>query len=358
MSSRGTGIAIAVVALAVLAAAWLLSDSADSPLVITAVGDTSGYRILGEVDAPADPLAAVRPLVEKSDVFVFNYEGVILSQSPEPGDCPPNPGQSTFYTATPIAEHLQIAPVAIATLANNHVLDCGERGIVETLNKFATRDIHTVGAGASLESACRPLVLGSAGRKLAFLAYLAWPSNEMCASGDSAGAACFEPCGGEQQIASLAERGHIVVASLHLHLAESWTRRAHDAHIELVQDVLEAGADVVIGHGPHMPQGVLKQEGGIGLLSLGNFLFKTDYSMPLDAYKSTVARLIFDDASPRVSLHPIELGRDGIPYPAPSHVADEILHGIAWLSEPFETRVQIMEEDGKARGEIELGPGR
>ncbi|WP_376696132.1 CapA family protein [Wenzhouxiangella sp. EGI_FJ10305] len=357
MLSRGIGVGVILGALVLVAALWFLHSSADDPVLIAAVGDTSGYRVLDEAGAPADPLEAVRPLLNESDVFVFNYEGVILSELPEPGDCPARPDQSTFHTSTPIADHLRLAPVAVATLANNHVLDCGERGIGDTLREFDASGIHAVGAGASIELACRPLVLEQGGRKLAFLAYLAWPGNEMCASGDSAGAACFETCSGEQRIASLAESGHSVIVSLHLHLAESWTQRAHELHIGLVRDVLEAGADIVIGHGPHMPQGVFEHEHGIGLPSLGNFLFSTDYQMPRSAHRSVVAQVAIGDGFQSMSLYPIEIGGDGIPYPAPPHAAAGILNNIIWLSEPFETRFRIIRTDESVRAELRRQDG-
>lgn len=106
MFSRSLGIGIAVALLVSLVAVWLLRDVGASPLVVAAVGDTSGYRILEEPGMPRDPLAAVRPMLRESDLFLFNYEGVILESSPEPADCPPQAGQSTFYTATPIVASL------------------------------------------------------------------------------------------------------------------------------------------------------------------------------------------------------------------------------------------------------------
>lgn len=338
------GIALAITA--------LLHFARPSPVVLAAVGDTSGYRILDEPGAAADPLAAMRPLLAASDVFVFNYEGVVLDQVPEPGECPTRPDQSTFSTATPIAEHLRLAPVNVATLANNHVLDCGERGIAETVNRFESRGIHTVGAGRSLESACRPVVLESAGRKLAFVAYLAWPDDSMCAAEGAAGAACIRACNGEQRIAALAADGHNVIASVHLHLAAGWTQKAHEAHVEWVRRLLEAGADAVIGHGPHMLQGVLEGDRGIGLTSLGNFLFRTDYRMPPTARRSAVALLAIGSGFPEMTLHPIELDPGGRPRPATGTTGESILRETAWLSEAFDTRLNIVKDGKPVRAEL------
>jgi len=341
--SQRAGIATAVLAslaLAALLVFWLQS-SARLPVRLVAVGDTSGYRMLEELPPGQDPLERVRASIGEPDVFVFNYEGVILDTEAQAVACPVSSHQSTFYTATGIAERLRAGTVSVATLANNHILDCGPDGIDSTIARLQAAGIRTLGAGRDRPSACRPLKLDLRGRKLALLAYLAVPGDGLCAGPDRAGAACFEHCEGPRRIAELAAAGYSVVVALHKHLGPSWTERVHPEHAALVDEVMAAGARIVLGHGAHMPQAVQARGGRLALFGLGNFLFNTDYAMPLEAHRSVLAHLSLEPDQASLRLEPVMLERSGLPYPALPHEGDAILYRIAWLSESFGTTLRV-----------------
>lgn len=324
-------------------------DVGPDPIDIAAVGDTSGYRVLEETGLESDPLDSVREVLEGHDLFVFNYEGVILNEAPADGVCRTYETQSTFYTTTPIADYLQPARVNIATLANNHVLDCGPRGLNTTIAELDMRGIHVVGAGMNAAEACEPLLIDHAGHELAFVAYLAMSSHDFCAAEDRAGAACYAECGGGELISKLERRGRTVIASLHLHLERGWTTSAPESHIDLAQEVMQHGATAVIGHGPHMLQGVMAEAGSVALLSLGNFLFHTDYVMPREAHESVIARLQPGTDPMAVSFIPVELSRTGLPYLPPEHAGLTILYDLQYLSERFDTAIEVIRDQVIAR---------
>ena len=114
-----------------------------------------GYNILQGSQDQDDPLQEVRDLLRKQDVFIFNFEGVLLSKEPLPGTCRKLPRQSLFYSYPRIADFLHLTQLTIATLANNHILDCGGQGIQETVHELASRGILTVGAGENSQRACK-----------------------------------------------------------------------------------------------------------------------------------------------------------------------------------------------------------
>jgi len=312
-----------------------------SLVTIAAVGDTNGYNIpLGGQDGE-DPLQGVRHLLEEEDVFIFNFEGVLLSQAPAPETCRKFPGQSLFYSPPQIADFLHPTQFTIATLANNHILECGDYGIQETVHELASRGILTVGAGENSEQACQPLRLSVNGVELAVVAYLAMEPDWFSAGSDEAGAASWEECAGEQQLAELKSEVDIVVVALHLHLGRGWTEQTPPAHIALVQQVLDAGADVVLAHGPHVPQGILQSNGGVALLSLGNFLFRPDYEMTEKAYRSIIAKVTISSDSITIALLPLRLDYSGRPQVPPPQEASQTLRDIATLSEALGTTVEI-----------------
>ncbi len=321
--------------------------ASQSPLpTIVAVGDTNGYNIVREDRVQQDPLNAIRDLLGEHDVFVFNFEGTLLAETPNPSTCANAPRQSLFHSPPVISDFLHPTRHTIATLANNHVMDCGASGIEQTIRKLAGRGIATVGAGQNVEEACRSVRLQVGGVGIAIVAYLAIKSERFAAGADRAGAATWEACDAERQLAELAATGDIVIVALHLHLGRGWREQSPPRHIAMVRRTLASGADVVIAHGPHVAQGILQSEGGLGLLSLGNFLFRPDYQMPELAHRSVIARMTLSAGSIHLALLPLTLDGSGRPRPAGDPEASAILRGIAALSAELGTTANIREGTG------------
>jgi hypothetical protein len=315
-------------------------------VTIAAVGDTNGYNILDSSQDQEDPLRGVNGLIREGDIFVFNLEGVLLSEDPPPGTCRRLPRQSLFCSSPQIADFLHPAHLTIATLANNHILDCGSYGIQETINELTSRGILAVGAGENSRQACQPIRLQVNGIGLVIVSYLAMEPNQLSAGSNKPGVASWEECLGETQLTELAARGDIVVVALHLHLGSGWTDQPAPDSISLVQRILDAGADIVIAHGPHVPQGIMVSDGRVALLSLGNFLFCPDYQMPDEAHDAVMARVTILADSLSITLLPLRLEESGRPVvPSPSE-ASRILGHIANLSAELGTSVEIHGETG------------
>ena len=98
---------------------------------IIAVGDSIGYNIKHY------KLSDLNKIIKgNTEVFIFNLEGVLsdsLSVNSTPKVCKGFPSrQSIFVTQSTFVDYLKLAPITIANLANNHILDCGSKGIKET----------------------------------------------------------------------------------------------------------------------------------------------------------------------------------------------------------------------------------
>lgn|GEM_PF-5595412 len=290
------------------------------------VGDTIAHGM----DPEQDPLEGVAPLLAGADLFVLNHEGVLATR-PLPGACGPRPSQTLLDADPRSADAYARALSVVATLANNHVLDCSGDGLLLTREALRDRAFATVGAGADLGEACAPLRLLAGGVDVACLAYLAMPTQDLDAGPLTAGAARWETCGGAATVAALkVERAFVVVAlHLHLHLAPSWTSETAPQHRALVEEVLEAGADLVVAHGPHVPQGILVREGRVALLRLGNFLFAHDQRLPFEARDVLVARLVVHAGQVLHSLAAARLDEQGRPHLASVSDTDRILENLA-----------------------------
>jgi hypothetical protein len=278
-------------------------DAAPAPafagarLTIAAVGDTHGR----DLPADRDPLDAVAAHLAAFDLFVFNHEGVSRAGASDADVCPPRPDQSVLASDPAVLDFLAVAGTNVATLANNHVLDCGTAGLEETMDRLGARGIGVAGADPA------PFRLTAGGLRVAVTAYLAggppMPGDRPNRwTGDTPG-----------EIAALAATSDLLIVSLHLHVGEGWTAKTPPEHTEIVEAALDAGADLVFAHGPHVPQGVIVRDGRVGFLSLGNFLFDPGYEMPAAGYRSVIAEVaVFDDRF-EVVLRPLRLSPRGLP---------------------------------------------
>ena len=241
-------------------------------LTILAVGDINlgravGRRILaGRVDEPFD---FVRDEVSRADIAFANLESQLSDQKGR------TQGASDLvFTGPPQgAEALARAGFDVVSTANNHAWDFGERGLRETLENVRRVGVVPVGTGATLEEAYRPAVLERNGWRVAFIAvtgifnspFERSPAREHVAWADISRVA---PAIEEARRAG----ADLVFVSYHGGV-EYQPRPTADARA-FARACIDAGADAVIGHHPHVAQGVEWYRGHPIFYSLGNFVFK------------------------------------------------------------------------------------
>jgi poly-gamma-glutamate synthesis protein (capsule biosynthesis protein) len=312
-------------------------------MVMACVGDTHGNGQIEEF-GNVDPLAGVAHHFGSQDLFLFNHEGALVDSLPPSDVCPYPSSEGLLVSLPSVAEHFRLAPVTVATLANNHILDCGGGGLEETILELEDRDIFTVGAGRNLQEACTPVVVTVNGVDCAFLSYLAMSIGH--AGVASPGPAGWTACDGAGQVAALKAAGKFVVVALHLHLGRSWTEVTSSGNRAAAEAALDAGADLVVGHGSHVPQGILTRNGGVAFLSLGNFLFNLDIEMSTAAHRSVLVDVAVHPDQLVIKLRALRLDAGG--RPQPTDPADElaILSDVARLSAGFATDVRIWQGVG------------
>jgi Bacterial capsule synthesis protein PGA_cap len=253
-----------------------------TPLVIAAVGDVFVDR-----PEPAAALSGIAPLLEAADLTFANFEGVVTDRHA------PVPGASDASIVPPgQAEPLRVFDVL--SLANNHSLDAGHAGLADTISGLESA---VVGAGPTLAVASRPAVVG----RVAFVAAASVFPMGTEAQAEAPGiaplriedyyAAPFPGMhtpGVPPQVVSVVDeedcsrlgaaveeaRGaaDIVVASVHWgDHTRPWVLT--DAERTCAQLLVEAGADVVLGHHQHLPRGVELLDGKPVFYGLGHAVF-------------------------------------------------------------------------------------
>ena len=163
--------------------------------------------------------------------------------------------------------------VDIVSLANNHIYDYGERGLFDTIKYLDAAGIRHVGAGRNLEQARKEVIFSIMGKRLAFLAYygLRPHSGSHPATKDSAGTALRNLRYIRRDIRRLRKTVDYIVINFHWGIESEHYPR--EDQIYFAHKTIDYGADLIIGHHPHVWQGIEKYHGGIIAYSLGNFIF-------------------------------------------------------------------------------------
>lgn len=161
----------------------------------------------------------------------------------------------------------------VVSLANNHTLDHGINGLLDTMKYLDEYGIYHVGAGNNAEEAYAPYIQEVNGIKVAYVATSrVLPETTWKANRYSAGLAeSYDPTQTLDSIAELEETAHITVVLVH------WGKERADSpdenQLNLAKKYIDAGADLVIGSHPHVLQGFEQYNGKWIAYSLGNFVF-------------------------------------------------------------------------------------
>jgi poly-gamma-glutamate capsule biosynthesis protein CapA/YwtB (metallophosphatase superfamily) len=221
------------------------------------------------------PFGATRQLIAAADLAVGNLEGPITRTAR------PERATSWSYRMPPeAAAALTRVGFHALNLGNNHVLDCGPEGLRETIDLLRAANLEPFGAGATIEEAYRPAVRLVRGVSVGLLGYLPermllddkpFSLSHLAVGPARPGTAMGDPRRMAQDIASLRRRAQLVIVSLHL--GDRYQRAPTSFERELGHLAIDAGADAVIGHGPHILGPIELYRGKPVLYSLGNFAF-------------------------------------------------------------------------------------
>jgi poly-gamma-glutamate synthesis protein (capsule biosynthesis protein) len=196
----------------------------------------------------------------------------------------------------------------MVSLANNHVLDYGAGAFREMLPALDAAGILHAGAGLDGDDARRPAVRRVAGTAVGLIAFT---DNQPDWEADSGPGVFYVPAAaGDRRVAELLElvrrtkvRVELLIVSAHW--GPNWGSGVPPEHRELARALIEAGADVVYGHSPHIFRGVGLFRNRPIIYSAGDFV--DDYAVdPQERNdQSFIFLLSTDGATPRtLSLHP------------------------------------------------------
>jgi len=245
-------------------------------------------------------LEGIAPLLAEADLTSINLEGPLLLEGTL------NPNQDVAWTNPPeLGQALAQSGVDIINLANNHTNDLLEGGISATIGRIENADIVSLGAGLNFDDAWNPynaLINGWPVTMISCsLLYEAENTPSDAAAPDKAGVA---GCTIDDLRAAIIEaRYESEFIIVQIHGGVGYTDSPSYSMRQMVLTAGEAGAHLIIGHGPHVLQGVNETEGAFVAWSLGNLLFDQNLWATLptglinivaDVETGTIRRAVFE----------------------------------------------------------------
>ncbi len=268
-----------------------------SGLTLHCVGDI--YASRRSVDLlRADPgcLEAAAEVLGRADLRFANLETPLLAE-----------GRPLYSTGVRLksppqaVEILRRLRVDVVSLANNHMMDFGPDGLTSTLRRLAEHDLPAVGAGRTLAEARRGFVRTVKGQRVGFLA--ACDNEGGGATRRGPGVSLIAPRALVRAVRALKAQADYVVVAVHTGI--EFCDCPEPFFVRLARRLVEAGAAVVAGHHPHVPQGVERYGAGLIAYSLGDFLF----DLPRDFADTTAHQRRFWGAHPVLE---VELANGGV----------------------------------------------
>jgi poly-gamma-glutamate capsule biosynthesis protein CapA/YwtB (metallophosphatase superfamily) len=249
------------------------------PVCLVAVGDIMLSRgVAGEIKEhggdPLHPFLKIEKYLKSGDVVFGNLENPIT-----PGREIMTP-EMTLRADPGVEIALRDAGFTMLSLANNHLTDFGYQGVLDTIDYLDSTGIGRAGAGKTEEEAFAPEYVEVKGLKMAFLAFTA-PDiipDSCLVREDHPGVAFFDR---EKMMAAVhdaGEKADFVVVSMHA--GTEYEIEPDPAQTRFARLAIDAGADLVLGHHPHVVQKVEKYKGKYIFYSLGNFVFDQKWSQP------------------------------------------------------------------------------
>ena len=290
-----------------------------------------------EQDEARYPLRRAADVLRGADIAFANLETPISDDARWSG---------AFRTSSAFADALAWAGIDIVATANNHALDAEGEGLLDTIHHLSRAGVGYAGTGRNLDDARRPYVVERRGLRVAFLAYAQFVNDggSSFATPDQSGVAPMDPFLIREDIARARERADLVLVSFHWGIENS--QDVHPGMRAFAHDIIDSGADGILGHHPHVPRGIEIRDGKPIVYSMGNFIFGHGHDYWMD---NIAVRLhMGPDGVTRVDVLPIAGRGDNLsqPYILEGDAARSVLEDIRARSAELGTTLRIEGNEG------------
>lgn len=246
----------------------------------------------------------VRPMIAKADLAFTNLETPVSFKGSAYYGKPEN---VTFRAEPGVLFSVKDAGFDIVSLANNHMNDYDEAALNETCSFLDIMQIKYVGAGKNYAEAHKPSIIKIKGYTIAFLAYAEPIWSVTAATEKSAGVAHADKdiMISDIQKLQMTEKPDFICVSVHW--GDEHQHYPNTYQKEIAEACTNAGASLVIGHHPHVIQGIERKGASLIFYSFGNFAFDMADD---DTYASYVALVnLKKNTLPSAEIFPVRIDK-------------------------------------------------
>lgn len=271
-------------------------------ITLIAAGDLMMSRYIGKVikrETTRYPLGKVSGLFKQYDLVYCNLESILGTKTNSLAypDKPYN-----FLASTNTINVLRSAGINVVSLANNHAMDYGFSAVRETKALLDEYKIGYFGVGSDLEQARRAYIAEIKGFKVAFLGYGIAHSADYYAGEGKPGIAPVKTNEIIKDIKALKGKVDYIIVSLHW--GEEYTHYPGKGQKRIAHRIIDSGADIILGHHPHVLQGIELYKDKLIVYSLGNLLF--DQKKHDTKYGMLIAFTLYKNGGIQSKLIPLD----------------------------------------------------
>ena len=209
------------------------------------------------------PLQRLAPIFRAADLVMVNCEGALSDHGRQVG---------SNKTPERFAISMRSAGISLVNLANNHAFDAEERGFLDTLRALSLAGIAHVGGGMDLADGRKPVIVERNGIKVGFLGYTQFNNfgESAFAADGRPGVVPMDPFLMKEDIRKLRPQVDYVMVAIHW--ATSRSAEVSPENRAFAHGLIDAGADVILGHHPPRPKGIEVYHGKVILYAPSNVL--------------------------------------------------------------------------------------
>lgn len=216
------------------------------------------------------PFFEIGDYIRNADLTFANLEGPISDRGTKIGSI------YSFRADPRSVAGLVYSGIDVVSVANNHIWDYGPEAFSDTLKILSDNGISYIGGGHSFDEAHSPVIKEINGTKIAFLGYTNLLPRAL-ASKDAKSAVAFPDR--DQMIADIAKaKGMADIVIVSFHWGDEYKTHSNSFQEGLGHAAIDAGANFVVGHHPHVAEEIEEYNGGYIAYSLGNFVFDQNFS--------------------------------------------------------------------------------
>lgn len=321
-----------VAAAAAIAGVVMWFGAARRPVMLVAVGDVlldRGVARRVARDGHECLTEAIWPFLRDADIAVCNLECPLASGRPAAAK------PIIFGGPAEGASWLREAGFDAVSLANNHALDQGRDGLMRTMAGLDRAGVAWFGAGTNQAEASRPRIIRCRSKRVALLGFTVFPDEGVFFNPSAPGTARADPTAIRRAVRLARDLGDLVIVSFHW--GNEFQNLTSDAQRRIGRLAVDSGADIVVGHHPHVIQGAEVYRGGLIAYSVGNFVFDQHRR---GANHALLLRATFHRRTTDVSFEPVLIA-DCLPVRPDEQHAQEILRRFRSLCDGLDTHVSL-----------------